>query len=76
MYNLKQCPFCGNIPTTKVEIASFGGNTDKIIFSIECEKCGTRKSVGLSFLNYSNFDEVEKTITKAIEVWNKRANNE
>ena len=76
MYNLKQCPFCGNIPITKIEIASFGGNTDRIIFSIECEKCGTRKSVGLSFSNYSNFDEVEKTIAKAIEVWNKRANNE
>ncbi len=71
---LKRCPFCGGMAVTKVEIISFGGNSNsKILFCIECEKCGTTKAVTLSFPLYSNFLDVEKAMDNVIKIWNERA---
>ena len=73
---LKICPFCGDIPQTKIEITSTGGNSDKIEFSVFCEKCKIRKTISLSIKYYSTFIDVEKAMKLAIEEWNRRINNE
>ena len=71
---LKRCPFCDGMAVTKVEITSFGGNSNnKILFCVECEKCGTMKAVTLSFPIYSNFFDIEKAMDNVIKIWNKRA---
>ena len=73
MSELKRCPFCGSTPTTRVIIASFGGNTDKLNFSIECEKCGVSKGVSLGFPFSANFTDVEKSMENVKKIWNTRA---
>jgi Lar family restriction alleviation protein len=73
---LKKCPFCGRLAQTKIEIVSKGGDSDKVEFSVFCEKCKIRKAAILSIKYYSTFIDVEKAMKLAIEEWNKRANDE
>lgn len=73
MSELKRCPFCDSTPITRVTIVSFGGNTDKLNFSIECEKCGVSKGVSLGFPVSANFTDVEKSMEKVKKIWNTRA---
>lgn len=73
---LKWCPFCGGLAQTEVQIMSFGGDFDKIAFSIVCDKCGTTKTVILHLRKKCNFLDVEKAMSEVIKKWNMRAENE
>ena len=73
MNDLKQCPFCGGIPQAKVEIASMGGGSDRIDFSIVCSECGTSKTTILYVRNNNSFSDVEKAMMQASKLWNTRA---
>lgn len=74
--DLKWCPFCGGLAQTKVQIMSMGGDSDRIDFSIVCDKCGTSKTVILYLRKKCNFLDVEKAMSEAIKKWNMRAENE
>ena len=74
--NLKQCPFCGGLAQTEVQIMSVGGDSDRIAFSVVCDKCGTTKTVSLYLRKKCNFLDVEKAMSEAIKKWNMRAENE
>lgn len=73
MSELKQCPFCGSLPTTEVRVTQMGGNTDNVDFSVVCVNCGTFKTVRLKINKKAVFMDVEKAMSQAIEAWNKRA---
>lgn len=73
---LKLCPFCGSLPQTRVEISSMGGGSDRIDFSIVCDKCGTRKKVMLYTSENKTFVDVQEAMEIVIEIWNKRMTNE
>ena len=72
----KQCPFCGGLAQTEVQIMSVGGDSDRIAFSVVCDKCGTTKTVSLYLRKKCNFLDVEKPMSEAIKKWNMRAENE
>ena len=73
---MKNCPFCGGSARTQVDIASMGNGSDRIDFSIVCEKCGTRKVVNLYVRGCSTFADVERAIEHATCVWNRRVSDE
>ena len=76
MTELKPCPFCGSLPQTRVEISSMGGGSDRIDFSVVCDKCGTRKIVMLYTTESKTFADVQESIEMVTEIWNKRMTNE
>ena len=73
---LKPCPFCGSLPQTNIEIASMGGGSDRINFSVVCGKCGTNKTVALYTKEYKTFTDVQESILLVTEMWNKRVTDE
>lgn len=73
---LKPCPFCGQLPTTKVEVTQMGGNKDEISFSVYCPDCKyVVKNIYLDITpsNICNFSKVEETMLKTVNAWNTRA---
>lgn len=73
---LKPCPFCGSLPQTRVEIASMGGGSDRIDFSIVCDKCGTQKGVRLYTTEGKTFADVQESMEMVTEIWNRRMTDE
>ena len=73
---LKPCPFCGSLPQTRVEISSMGGGSDRINFSVVCDKCGTRKNVTLYTSESKTFADVQEAMKMATEIWNRRMADE
>lgn len=73
MSDLKPCPFCGSTPKGKVRIASMGGDSDSVEFSIICEKCGTSKTVSLFTAVADKFADIEEAMKIVIDIWNTRA---
>lgn len=69
---LKECPFCGTIPQTKVAVTRMGGDENHISFTISCPNCGVYKTVVLKFAKYVPFTDVDKAESEAIKIWNKR----
>lgn len=72
---LEPCPFCGQSPTTKVEVTQMGGNKDQINFLIYCPDCKyVVKNIYLDITpsNICNFSKVEETMLKIINMWNTR----
>ena len=72
---LKPCPFCGQSPTTKVEVTQMGGNKDQINFLIYCPDCKyVVKNIYLDITpsNICDFSKVEETMLKIINMWNTR----
>ncbi len=70
---LKPCPFCGGDAVTK--ISALCGNTyDDIRFMVCCPSCLIRQYRDLG--GCDSFDKVEEAMDKAIEAWNRRAENE
>ena len=61
---------------TKMQIMSVGGDSDRIAFSIVCDKCGTTKTVSLYLRKKCNFLDAEKAMFEAIKKWNMRVENE
>lgn len=74
--SLKRCPFCGGLAKTQVEVASMGGESDRIDFSVSCTKCGTRKAVNLYVKHCSSFTDVEKAMELVTKEWNRRMTDE
>ena len=73
---LKLCPFCGSFPQTRVEISSMGGGSDRIDFSVVCDKCGTRKTVMLYTAESKTFADVQEAMEMVTEIWNRRMEDE
>ena len=68
---LKPCPFCGGKVTTKISVSA---SCTQIKFAVYCHSCEIKQCH--SILNGDSFDEAEKAMIKAIELWNRRAENE
>ncbi len=66
---LKSCPFCGREVTTSVSVCdTFFGHC--IMFGVYCPACKVGQYIHIE--NYDNFEEAEKAMHKAVEVWNRR----
>ena len=77
MEELKRCPFCGNLATTKVYVSRMGSDGDGIDFEVLCEKCGTGKLARLNIpKRYAVYADVESCMNNAIKAWNTRWNDE
>ena len=73
MSELKPCPFCGCCPTTEVRVTQMGGGTDNVDFSVVCRECGAYRTSRMKIARTAVFMDVEKAMSQAIEVWNRRA---
>lgn len=85
MTNLKNCPFCGGIPETKVRVTQSERDEDHIAFTIYCPECGIYKSKtsyriengyntgNKGVCSVRTFDDVIETINLVTECWNRRA---
>ena len=72
---LKPCPFCG----TEAYTAIVGWDDEKMKIYIQCNDpdCGTKMEFTIKAERvYLDFDDVMDGISKAVEVWNRRADNE
>ena len=74
MAELKRCPFCGQLPITKVEIRGTNiDGYDLVDFGVVCEKCGTEKIVRLKINRRgATFVDVEESMEKVKAAWNTR----
>lgn len=74
----KRCPFCGQLPTTKVFVTQKASCIDDVIlFSVVCEKCDTSRSVKLIIKGKAaTFFDVEQAMERATNVWNTRWDDE
>ena len=70
---LKPCSFCGKEPITKVKVCS-GIGTSEIKYSVVCIYCGI--SIGACIENCNSFADAQSAMDRAIEKWNRRADNE
>ncbi len=70
---LKPCPFCGRLATTRIAVVR-GTAADRIRFSACCPAC--RIELHTDIENYDSFEEAEKAAKRAIEAWNRRAEND
>ena len=75
MGELKPCPFCGSVAATEVRVTQMGGETDNVDFTVTCGECGTDKTIRLRIAKKATFTDVINAMDKAIEAWNRRANN-
>ena len=62
---LKPCPFCGGKATTSHGVAV----TTEHFFFVSCEKCHSRTGNAYKWQYGENYEQ------KAIEAWNRRADN-
>lgn len=72
---LKPCPFCGSDPYTAI----VGSNDEKMKIYIQCNAsdCGTKMEFTIKAERVClNFNDVISGINKAVEAWNRRAENE
>lgn len=72
MPKLRNCPFCGEQPQTKVQVVQAGSDKDVIWFGIECKKCGVYQGARLNIIEIAHFDDVQEAEEKAIAAWNRR----
>ena len=73
---LKPCPFCGGEATTRVVVirSEIAGCTDDISFVVGCSTChiGQRWDIN----DRDSFEDAKTAMQKAIEAWNRRAEND
>lgn len=67
---LKPCQFCGGVATTEITVLS---PCTRFGFSVCCRSCEIKICYKL---NGNSFDEADKAMIKAVELWNRRAENE
>lgn len=67
---LKPCPFCGREVTTNVLVAR-GTALDCVVFAVRCPTCRIQQAIDIK--SHDNFEKAEKSMQKAIEAWNNRA---
>lgn len=73
MTDLKNCPFCGGNPRTKMRFIQMGEGHDVAVFDVQCIECGVGRSVRLQLDKHDSFIDVMASMDKVIEVWNRRA---
>lgn len=81
---LKPCPFCGGkakIDQTGCEVMATNRNSVSFDFTVRCRKCGatTPKAYGYIAVNLGyggNLNPWHDDRPRAIEAWNRRADNE
>ncbi len=81
MAELKPCPFCGG---TKLKVDSKKSNNTKWegsayytshVVTVRCNRCFTRGPATSVWLRHSSYGAVDAGKEKAIEAWNRRAEN-
>lgn len=73
MEKLKPCPFCGGVGKVKAAKKDYVG----FIIWCECEKCHAQAGGYCPDIKHedSAIENIEFCKSKAIEAWNRRANN-
>lgn len=76
MFELKPCPFCGEVPHIEKKPlwrTGMNGSTHGYYgcfeFDIHCDKCGCRVNLGRNDSIYNTEEEAKENAVKA---WNKR----
>ena len=69
--DLKPCPFCGTIPTTKINLSRCGAGELELKYSVVCPNCKTVKSLGKESEG-KTFKEYINTMNSVITMWNSR----
>ena len=69
---LKPCPFCGETPTTKVNLSRCGAGELELKYSVVCPKCKTVKTIIIESEGKSFKDHITNMNT-TINLWNQRA---
>ena len=68
---LRECPFCGEIPFTRVRVTKWDGCSAEIQCSVKC-RCGINKTVSLELCD-TDFSKVIQAMELVIIDWNRRA---
>lgn len=72
MYQLENCPFCGETPKSNVYYSKCGSGTLELIAEIIC-KCGVNKRRSFQ-ANDVPFDNFIMAFELVIDDWNRRVN--
>lgn len=70
--SLEPCPFCGEIPKTKVQFRRSDGGEYRMAAVIQCE-CGTSKSISIYGSDDTPFEVFTDTFDAVTELWNRRS---
>lgn len=75
MAELKPCPFCGGIATTRVSFSQLLQDRVTINFSVICTRCGVDKTAHLQVGRNSDrcFRDFENALDEVSKAWNRRA---
>lgn len=76
MIEIEHCPFCGGKTLTRITDHGGCGDVDfGVDFIVSCRKCGSTKTVHMNvgLKNKRTFKDYIAHIDKAIESWNRRA---
>lgn len=68
---LKPCPFCGETPTTRINLSRCGAGELELKYSVVCPKCKTVKDVTVESEGRT-FEDYIISMNTAINLWNKR----
>lgn len=69
---LKQCPFCGRLPS--IEVSSFEGNIyTSVTIIIHCVNCGAKIEKTFDSRIRLYWEQVEGLKNELVERWNRRA---
>lgn len=72
---IKSCPFCGGMAQTAIRPVQMGGDKNIIEFSVYCVECRVQKRTYLNFESEACFADAEMAMEKALEKWNRRADD-
>ena len=70
---LKPCPFCGGAAYSIAKVVR-GYASDSIRFAVRCSHCMVERHVEIECSG--NFERIESAMNKAVEAWNRRADND
>lgn len=72
---LKPCPFCGRVAATRTVVIreDMSGFSDCVRFEVYCPACHVGQHSSIE--SNDSFGEAEVAMQKAIEFWNRRADN-
>lgn len=69
---LKRCPFCGKKPYSHIEVIK-SYSTYTLRFTVRCVECDINKYFDVCCAE--SFKKIESAMYKAVEAWNRRADN-
>ena len=68
---LRECPFCGEMPFTRVYVTKWSGCSAEIQCSVKC-RCGINKTVSLELCD-TDFNKVIQAMELVTIDWSRRA---